>query len=179
MYVCICANHTQITKRLDSESGEVGIDRFRGNIIVRGGAPYDEDSWKRVMIQGQHLNVLGPCTRCQMICVNPSTGERTNEPLRTLATFRRESVCMHRAVCISYQSINSRAGCCSGSIWRMMCMLRLVRLSFPSVRKWPLQNEHLFRRHQHVSDSRRRRSAQASGDAIIPRGGGSQADPIG
>ena len=135
MYVCICSNHTQITKRLDSESGEVGIDRFRGNIIVRGGAPYDEDSWKRVVIQGQHLTVLGPCTRCQMICVNPSSGERTNEPLRTLATFRRESVCMHRAVCTSYQSINYRAGCCSGSIWRMMCMLRLVRLSFPSARK--------------------------------------------
>lgn len=27
----------------------------------------------------------GPCTRCQMICIDQTTGKKTVEPLRTLA----------------------------------------------------------------------------------------------
>ena len=100
---------SQITKRLGSDSdGVVGIDRFRGNIIVRGGIAFKEDDWKEVVIQGQHFNVIGPCTRCQMICVNPITGERTNEPLRTLATFRRESVSDLPHACASINECQGR-----------------------------------------------------------------------
>lgn len=31
------------------------------------------------------LQVNGPCTRCQMICIDQTTGKKTIEPLRTLA----------------------------------------------------------------------------------------------
>lgn len=31
------------------------------------------------------MQVNGPCTRCQMICVDQTTGIKTIEPLKTLA----------------------------------------------------------------------------------------------
>ena len=34
----------------------------------------------------------GPCTRCQMVCVNQGTGERSKEPFMTLATYRGKKV---------------------------------------------------------------------------------------
>lgn len=32
------------------------------------------------------MQVDGPCTRCQMICIDQTTGEKTVEPLRSLST---------------------------------------------------------------------------------------------
>jgi molybdenum cofactor sulfurtransferase len=34
--------------------------------------------------------ILGKCRRCQMVCVNPETGERGEEPFVSLWRTRRE-----------------------------------------------------------------------------------------
>lgn len=65
------------------------IDRFRGNLVVEGGRAFQEDSWGVIMIGRQAFQVLGPCQRCQMVCVDQATSERTAEPLVTLAKTRR------------------------------------------------------------------------------------------
>ena len=75
----------------------IDIARFRGNLVVSGGHAFMEDLWGKVRIGSQMFLCLGPCTRCQMICVDQSTGTRSQEPLKTLATFRRLKV---RAPCL-------------------------------------------------------------------------------
>ncbi|XP_076761936.1 molybdenum cofactor sulfurase isoform X2 [Xylocopa sonorina] len=61
------------------------IQRFRGNMILSGCEAFEEIEWKRIYI-GKHIfEVTGPCTRCQMICIDQTTGLKTVEPLRTLA----------------------------------------------------------------------------------------------
>ncbi|KIW03302.1 uncharacterized protein PV09_05513 [Verruconis gallopava] len=77
----------------------VHAEAFRANIVVaeyhRSSAygyfqsPYEEDFWKFVKIGGQYFEMLGSCTRCQMVCVNQETGERASEPFSTLAKTRR------------------------------------------------------------------------------------------
>ncbi|MCJ1412908.1 hypothetical protein MMC19_007008 [Ptychographa xylographoides] len=82
---------------------------FRANIIIAEDPasppgveqPYVEDSWQSVTIcrqivptqsQDEHscaFEILGPCRRCQMICVDQGTGEKNEEPLMTLAKTRR------------------------------------------------------------------------------------------
>ncbi|KAL6250271.1 hypothetical protein RBB50_002572 [Rhinocladiella similis] len=77
----------------------VAADSFRGNIIVAeqgvGGqceSPYVEDGWTTLQI-GQHPNntfeILGPCQRCQMVCVDQKSAQRRQEPFSTLAKTRR------------------------------------------------------------------------------------------
>lgn len=67
----------------------VGADRFRPNIIVAGAEPFAEDTWRRITVGSMRFEVTGACARCGATTVDPSTGERGTEPLRTLASYRR------------------------------------------------------------------------------------------
>lgn len=61
------------------------IDRFRGNLIIESTVPLEELDWQAICFgDGIRLQANGPCTRCQMICIDQSTGEKTTEPLRTI-----------------------------------------------------------------------------------------------
>ncbi|KIW72057.1 hypothetical protein PV04_00279 [Phialophora macrospora] len=77
----------------------VTADSFRGNIIIAqellGGqteSPYAEDDWAGLRIGEDPENVfevLGPCQRCQMVCVDQKNAQRRQEPFTTLAKTRR------------------------------------------------------------------------------------------
>jgi hypothetical protein len=66
----------------------VPMNRFRPNVVVSGGAPFEEDGWKRVETCGVTFRVGKPCARCAITTVDQETAETSKEPLRTLATFR-------------------------------------------------------------------------------------------
>lgn len=53
--------------------------------------PYIEDTWSSITIGQKNLrfDVLGACSRCQMVCVDQMTAEKREEPLSTLAKTRR------------------------------------------------------------------------------------------
>ncbi|KAI1614287.1 selenocysteine lyase [Exophiala viscosa] len=78
----------------------VAADSFRGNIVIAEdpGAgqfenPYAEDDWTGLQI-GDEVNntfeMLGPCQRCQMVCVDQKSAKRRQEPFSTLAKTRRK-----------------------------------------------------------------------------------------
>ena len=67
----------------------VHVSRFRPNLVVSGCQPHAEDAWHRLRIGRVDLDVAKPCSRCTIPNVNPLTGEREREPVRTLATYRR------------------------------------------------------------------------------------------
>jgi uncharacterized protein YcbX len=62
--------------------------RFRPNLVVRGGEPWAEDEWRHFEIGGLPLEMVKPCARCSVTAVDPGTGTRGQEPLRTLKGFR-------------------------------------------------------------------------------------------
>ncbi len=67
----------------------VPMNRFRPNLVVRGGEPFAEDAWGEVRVGEAVLRAAKPCGRCQVTTTDQSTGEVTGpEPLATLATFR-------------------------------------------------------------------------------------------
>jgi molybdenum cofactor sulfurtransferase len=53
--------------------------------------PYIEDTWSSITIGQKSLrfDVLGACSRCQMVCVDQMTAQKREEPLSTLAKTRR------------------------------------------------------------------------------------------
>lgn len=77
----------------------VTADSFRGNIVIteelEGGqaeSPYAEDEWTSIQIGEDRENtfdILGPCQRCQMVCVDQNNAQRRREPFSTLAKTRR------------------------------------------------------------------------------------------
>jgi hypothetical protein len=66
----------------------VPMRRFRPNLVVEGCEPFAEDTWKEIRIGDVPLHVVKPCARCVVTTVDTRTGEKGEEPLRTLATFR-------------------------------------------------------------------------------------------
>lgn len=68
----------------------VPMDRFRPNIVVRGGEPYQEDEVKAFEAGGVTFTGVKPCARCQVITIDQKTTVSSKEPLKTLATYRRD-----------------------------------------------------------------------------------------
>lgn len=79
------ASLDELNRRL---SAPLPMNRFRPNIVIDGVEPFEEDGWKRIVIGGIGFCVAKPCARCAITTVDQRTGERSREPLRTLATFR-------------------------------------------------------------------------------------------
>ncbi|KAL0363026.1 UNVERIFIED_CONTAM: Molybdenum cofactor sulfurase [Sesamum calycinum] len=73
---------------------EVDPSRFRPNLVVSGGKPYIEDGWRSLKIGQTNFTSVGGCNRCQMINMTFTAGtvQRSNEPLATLASYRRLKV---------------------------------------------------------------------------------------
>lgn len=67
----------------------IGMKRFRPNFVVTGTAPHEEDNWKSIQIGNVQFEIVKPCARCVLTTVNPETGEKGPEPLKTLATYRK------------------------------------------------------------------------------------------
>ncbi len=68
---------------------EEAVERFRPNVVVDGGAPFAEDSWRRLSIGGVTYRQGELCDRCVMTTIALDTLETTVEPIRTLARHRR------------------------------------------------------------------------------------------
>jgi uncharacterized protein YcbX len=68
----------------------IPMDRFRPNLVIAGCGPFAEDGWRKIRIGDVTLRVAKPCARCVITTVDQGTGITGREPLRTLATFRRE-----------------------------------------------------------------------------------------
>jgi len=74
---------------LNGRAGErVSMSRFRPNIVIKGAAPYAEDTWKRIRVGEVEIDVVKPCSRCAITTVDIQTGKRGKEPLATLAKHR-------------------------------------------------------------------------------------------
>jgi uncharacterized protein YcbX len=64
------------------------MSRYRPNLVVAGGAPWEEDEWRVMEIGAITLKLVKPCARCSVVTVDQGTGRRGQEPLRRLRSFR-------------------------------------------------------------------------------------------
>jgi uncharacterized protein YcbX len=83
------ASVADLDRRVPAGAPRMGVERFRPNVVVEGTVPWEEDRWRRVRIGTTELALVKPCARCVVITVDPRTGEKGDEPLATLSSFRR------------------------------------------------------------------------------------------
>jgi len=67
------------------------INRFRPNVVLSGTEAYDEDHIDEIVAGTIRVKLVKRCTRCQITTTNQLTGERSSEPLATLATYRMDA----------------------------------------------------------------------------------------
>ena len=65
------------------------MNRFRPNFVVAGTAPFAEDKWLDIQIGNVRFDVVKPCSRCVMVTIDQETMQKSPEPLKTLATYRK------------------------------------------------------------------------------------------
>ena len=68
----------------------LSMNRFRPNIVVQNCEPFAEDTWKRIRIGDVEMALVKPCPRCEVTTIDKETLERDKEPLKTLATYRKQ-----------------------------------------------------------------------------------------
>ncbi len=88
----VLLTNTASLKLLGKKLGTtVPMDQFRPNLVVETEFPFAEDHWQTVKIGDITFVTAKPCERCIVITTDQNTGDRhpTQEPLRTLGTFRR------------------------------------------------------------------------------------------
>jgi uncharacterized protein YcbX len=74
-----------LNKRLEVP---VLMNRFRPNLVFRGGRPYAEDLFREFRVGDVAFAGVKPCSRCVLITVNQEEGVRGQEPVKTLASYR-------------------------------------------------------------------------------------------
>ena len=67
---------------------KVPMNRFRPNLVFTGGIPFEEDTMKKFSISGITFYSVKPCGRCVITTVDQNTAQKSDEPLRTLASYR-------------------------------------------------------------------------------------------
>lgn len=64
------------------------MNRFRPNLVFNGGEPFAEDRIKCFSIGNITFYPVKPCARCVVTTIDQETGIKSEEPLRTLSTYR-------------------------------------------------------------------------------------------
>ena len=82
------ASLNDLNERMAPED-RVPMDRFRPNLVIGGGAAFQEDRWRRIVVGDARFELVKPCARCVITTTDQQSGQRGKEPLASLARFRR------------------------------------------------------------------------------------------
>jgi uncharacterized protein len=77
---------------LNAKTNEcIEMARFRPNLVVEGGKPFEEDTLRIFSVGTARLAGVKPCARCVLTTLHPTTAVKGKEPLATLSTYRKVS----------------------------------------------------------------------------------------
>lgn len=80
------ASLDDLNSRMDES---IPMERFRPNIVVSGCEPFAEDDWKTLKAGDITLRIVKPCSRCIIPSIDIASAERSKEPIKTLASYRK------------------------------------------------------------------------------------------
>lgn len=87
-YPCLLIGQSSLDGLNEKLQSSIKMDRFRPNFVFTGGTPHIEDRFNTFYIGETLFSAVKPCSRCVLITIDQQTGEKGQEPLRTLAGYR-------------------------------------------------------------------------------------------
>lgn len=88
-YPILVVGQSSLDDLNDRMSSPVPMNRFRPNVVFKGGDPFEEDFWSRFTIGSNRFAGVKPCKRCNVPTIDQETGVSGKEPTTTLSRFRR------------------------------------------------------------------------------------------
>uniref|UniRef100_A0A147BH27 Putative mitochondrial amidoxime reducing component 2 n=1 Tax=Ixodes ricinus TaxID=34613 RepID=A0A147BH27_IXORI len=82
------ASLKDFNSKLPEGNVEVTERSFRPSFLIEGCDAYAEDHWSRARLGDAEIAFVMRCPRCVLTTVDPSTGTKAVEPLKTLRTYR-------------------------------------------------------------------------------------------
>ena len=91
-YPYLLASEASLAKLNRQLAEPVPMNRFRPNLVISGPAADAEMHWTDFQIAGHAFRSVRDCGRCVVTTIDQATAERNRagEPLRTLATYRKQ-----------------------------------------------------------------------------------------
>ena len=81
---------TQSLNELSEKLGyHVPYQRFRPNIVVHTLNPFEEDNFESIKLDEARFKMVKPCARCQVVNIDPKTGNSDKATLQMLSTYRK------------------------------------------------------------------------------------------
>jgi uncharacterized protein YcbX len=93
----------------DRLSDPVSMDRFRPNIVLKGGEPFIEDVMAEFAINGINFYGVKLCGRCVITTIDQGTAEKNKEPLKTLASYRKNKLNIYFGQNVLHKSLGEIA----------------------------------------------------------------------
>lgn len=81
---------TASLRNLAVKYGDFNWQRFRANILIENTIPHQEDHWKEIHLKNVNLESKKLCKRCNLISVDPDSGELDPGFLQVLGKYRRQ-----------------------------------------------------------------------------------------
>lgn len=91
-YPILIIGENSLTDLNSKLNKQIPMNRFRPNLVVKDSEAFAENSWKKIKIGNTIFRSTKPCARCVVTTIDQETGiSDTQEPLRTLAKYRKSS----------------------------------------------------------------------------------------
>ena len=110
LHILSLASVQDVASKFEGGSTMLSARNFRPNILITGGQPYSEDSWKKIKIGAYEYFVSCRTVRCLLPNVNQDTGERRQEPNKTLKAFRIIDEGDPKNACLGMQMVPATEG---------------------------------------------------------------------
>lgn len=102
------ASVRDVATKLAKDFSHFTVRRFRPNLVVTGGAPFDEDDWQRIRVGGHEIYCSCLTTRCKLPCVDPDTALRhKNQPEEYLRKHRAIDPGDPKKGCLGLQMVSA------------------------------------------------------------------------
>ena len=88
-YPLLLCNEASLNDFNQHLEADIGMNRFRPNVVVSGASAWAEDEWREIEAGETRLTINSPCTRCVMPSVDPDTGEKQPVVIDALNAHRR------------------------------------------------------------------------------------------
>ena len=89
-YPYLLTNEASLADINNRAHARLTMRRFRPNIVVSGTEAFAEDHWKRFRAGDAVFRIVKPCARCVVTTIDPDTGAKGKEPLKTLSEYRKD-----------------------------------------------------------------------------------------
>ncbi len=87
------------------------MTQFRPNIVIDCETPWQEDNWHRLQVGAVEIELVKPCTRCQVTTLNPENGQAERpETMKALIDQRRSGDDRIKGVLFGWNAIVRKTG---------------------------------------------------------------------